>query len=219
MEAEDRRLRVLIADDSAVTRYAVRAALEHADMIVCAEAGDARAAAELAVSERPDVCVLDVMMPEGGGIRALRDISRDLPDVPILMLSASRAGEDVMDAMHEGASSYVLKGSGFDRLAEAVRAAGAGQSPMSRRAVGELIDQARLRDRRGALADGRGASLTDREWELLELLAGGRSERDAALRLGIDETAVGREVAEAVRKLGVPDRDGALAVIRSLNPH
>lgn len=65
-------------------------------LIVCAEAGDARAAAELAVSERPDVCVLDVMMPEDGGIRAVRDISRDLPDVPILMLSASRAGEDVI---------------------------------------------------------------------------------------------------------------------------
>lgn len=218
MEGERRRLRVLIADDSAVTRYAVRAALENADMIVCAEAGDARAAAELAVSERPDVCVLDVMMPEGGGIRAVRDISRDLPDLPILMLSASRAGEDVMDAMHQGASGYVFKGTGFDRLAEAVRAAGAGESPMSRRAVRELIDQARLRDRRAALADGRGASLTDREWESLELLAGGRSEREVALRLGIDETAVGRDLAEAVRKLGAADRDGALTMIRSLQP-
>lgn len=188
-------------------------------MTVCAEAADARAAAEVAVSERPDVCVLDVMMPEGGGIRAVRDISRSLPDVPILMLSASRAGEDVMEAMREGASGYVLKGTALDKLAAAVRAAAAGKGSMSRLAGGELMDQARLHERRTLLADGRGASLSDREWELLELLAGGHSEHDVALRLDIEESAVQRGVAGAVRKLGVPDREAALALIRELRSH
>lgn len=188
-------------------------------MTVCAEAADARAAAEVAVSERPDVCVLDVMMPEGGGIRAVRDISRSLPDVPILMLSASRAGEDVMEAMREGASGYVLKGTALDKLAGAVRAAAAGKGSMSRLAGGELMDQARLHERRTRLADGRGASLSDREWELLELLAGGHSEHDVALRLDIEDSAVQRGVAGAVRKLGVPDRDAALGLIRELRSH
>ena len=212
------KLRVLIADDSAVTRTMIRGALEDADMSVCGEAADARAAAEVAVSERPDVCVLDVMMPEGGGIRAVRDISRSLPDVPILMLSASRAGDDVMDAIREGATGYVLKETPLPELAEAVRAAATGKGSMSRVAAGELIDQARLREQRTRLADGRGASLSDREWELLELLAGGRSERDVALRLDIEESAVQRGVAEAVRKLDVPDREAALTLVRELRP-
>lgn len=216
MEREGSKLCVLIADDSAVTRSVIRTALEQADMTVCAEAADARAAAEMAASERPDVCVLDVMMPEGGGIRAVRDISRSLPGVPILMLTASRAGEDVMEAMREGASGYVLKGTALDELAAAVRAAGAGKGSMSRVAVGEMMEEARLHERRAGLADGRGASLSEREWELLELLAGGRSEHDVALRLDIDESAVQRGVADAVRKLGVPDREAALALVREL---
>ena len=212
------KLRVLIADDSAVSRTLIRGALEEADMTVCGEAADARAAAEMAVSEHPDVCVLDVKMPEGGGIRAVRDISRSLPDLPILMLSASRAGDDVMDAIRAGAAGYVLKETPLGELAEAVRAAATGKGSMSRAAAGELIDEARLREQRTWLADGRGASLTDQEWELLGLLAGGRSDHEVALRLDIDESTLQRGVAEAVRKLDVPDREAALTLVRELRP-
>jgi DNA-binding NarL/FixJ family response regulator len=82
--------------------------------------------------------------------------------------------------------------------------------------VGDLLDQERLRSRRSELADGRGALLSDREWEVLELLAGGRSEQDVALRLGVDAGTISAEASEAERKLDVASREAALELVRGL---
>jgi DNA-binding NarL/FixJ family response regulator len=210
------RQRVLIADDSEVTRFGIRAALEKEGFEICAEAADARAAVELALSERPDICILDVVMPEGGGIRAVREIASQLPEAKMVMLTGSDAGEDVRDALRLGATGYVLKDENLRQVTKAVREAVRGERPMSKRAVGDLLEGERLRHRRSELADGRGALLTDREWEVLELLAGGRSEHEVALRLGVNADTILTETTLAERKLGVESRQDALELVRAL---
>jgi DNA-binding NarL/FixJ family response regulator len=208
--------RVLIADDSVVTRYGIRVALEQEGFEICAEAADARAAVELALSERPDICILDIVMPEGGGIRAVREIASQLPNAKMVMLTGSEAGEDVRDALRMGATGYVLKDENLRGLTKAVRELVSGGRPMSKRAVADLLEQERLRHRRAELAEGRGALLTDHEWEVLELLAGGHSEQDIALRLGVDADTISTDATAAGRKLGVEDREAALELARGL---
>jgi DNA-binding NarL/FixJ family response regulator len=205
-----------VADDSAVTRFGIVTALTQAGFDVCAQAADAEAAVELATALRPDVCVLDVVMPKGGGIRAVREIAGELPGTPILMLTGSESGEDVRDALRLGATGYVLKDEDLEQITRAVRAAVAGETPMSTRAVKDLLDEERVRHARSVLAEGRGAALSDREWELLELLAGGRSEREIALRLGTPERELVIEIERAWRKLEVPTRQDALQLVRDL---
>jgi DNA-binding NarL/FixJ family response regulator len=208
--------RVLIADDSEVTRFGIRVALEQEGFEICAEAADAGAAVELALIERPDVCILDVVMPEGGGIRAVREIASRLPETKMVMLTGSDAGEDVRDALRLGATGYVLKDENLAQVTRAVQDAIEGERPMSKRAVGDLLEEERLRQRRSELADGRGELLTDREWEVLELLAGGRSEDEVGLRLGLDPGAIALEATRAERKLAVPSRRAALELVREL---
>ncbi len=210
------RQRVLIADDSEVTRFGIRVALEQEGFEICAEAADAETAVELALSQRPDVCILDVVMPEGGGIRAVREIGSQLPETKMVMLTGSDAGEDVRDALRLGATGYVLKDENLAQVTRAVQDAIEGERPMSKRAVGDLLGQERLRRRRSELADGRGELLTDREWEVLELLAGGRSEEEVGLRMGLETGTVSLEATRAERKLAVPSRHAALELVRGL---
>jgi DNA-binding NarL/FixJ family response regulator len=216
VNAGDPKVRVLIADDSAVTRFGVRTVLERAGFEVCGEAADAAAAVALAIDETPDVCVLDMMMPAGGGIRAVREISRALPGAAILMLTGSDSGEDVLTALQQGASGYVLKDEAMDAIADAVRGVAAGERPMSKRVVRGLMSEAVVRERREAAADGRGARLTDREWDVLDLLAAGWTVPDAALRLGLDRGDVERTAERAREKLQVADRHAAFEVVRRL---
>jgi len=207
---------VLIADDSAVTLLGVRAALERAGFEVCAAAADSASAVEQAVKERPDVCVLDVMMPKGGGIRAAREISQRLPETAILMLSSSAAGEDVLSALREGAWGYILKDAKLDALADAVRSAADGGRPFSKRAVRELMKEEVVHAKRAGAAEGRGASLIDGEWEVLDLLARRLPTKSVALRLGIGEAEVRSHAATAMRKLGVEDREAAFELVRRM---
>jgi len=219
MEEPAGTVRVLIADDSAVTLFGVRAALERAGFEVCAEAADCRSAVERAIEERPDVCVLDVMMPRGGGIRAAREISQHLPGTAILMLSSSGAGEDVLSALREGAWGYILKDAQLHALADAVRSAADGERPFSKRAVRELMNEEVVHVRRAGAAEGRGAALSDGEWEVLDLLARRLSTKSVALRLGVGEAEVRAQAAKAVRKLEVDDREAALELVRRMRSH
>jgi DNA-binding NarL/FixJ family response regulator len=130
---------VLIADDSGVTRFGLKMALEQAGLDVCAEAGDAASAVEQALAERPDVCLLDVKMPKGGGIVAAREIAKAMPGTPIVMLTASESGADVLEALHEGAWGYILKDEDLTAIIKAVKAAVAGERPISKRAMRDLL--------------------------------------------------------------------------------
>ena len=131
---------MLIADDSAVTRFGMRTALERAGVEVVAEAADGESAVELAVRERPDVCLVDMKMPKGGGVHAVREIKRSLPETPVVMLTASESGDDVLAALREGAWGYILKDEDLAEITRAVQSAAAGERPISKRAMRELLE-------------------------------------------------------------------------------
>jgi len=122
----ERKLRVVIADDHAPTRSDVRELLEQAGVEVVGEAVDGHGAVEVALRERPDVCVLDVSMPHHGLVAA-EEITRALPETRVVMLTVSESEEHVLAAIRAGASGYLLKQTDPNRLPLVIRAVAAGQ--------------------------------------------------------------------------------------------
>lgn len=206
--------RVLVADDHPPTRAGVRAALERDGFVVCAEAGDARSAIETARRERPDVCLLDIHMP-GDGIHAAETISRELPDAAVVMLTVSRTDADLFNALRAGASGYLLKDIDPIRLPLALRGVLDGEAALPRRLVALLIEEFRERKRRRRipLVGRRGVELTDREWEVLDLMKQGLSTEDIATRLFISPVTVRTHVSSVLRKLHVSTREAAVALL------
>ena len=210
----DERFRVLIADDHPPTRAGVKAALERDGFVVCAQAADARSAIEAARSERPDVCLLDIHMP-GDGIHAAETISRELPDAAVVMLTVSRTDADLFNALRAGASGYLLKDIDPVRLPLALRGVLEGEAALPRRLVALLIEEFRERKRRRRipLVGRRGVELTDREWEVLELMKQGRTTDEIAARLFISPVTVRTHVSAILKKLHVSTREAALELL------
>lgn len=206
--------RVLVADDHPPTRAGVRAALERDGFVICAEAGDARSAIEIARRERPDVCLLDIHMP-GDGIHAAETISRELPDTAVVMLTVSRSDADLFNALRAGASGYLLKDIDPIRLPLALRGVLEGEAALPRRLVALLIEEFRERKRRRRipLVGRRGVELTDREWEVLDLMKQGLSTEEIATRLFISPVTVRTHVSSVLHKLHVPTREAAVALL------
>ena len=207
-------IRVLIADDHPPTRAGVTAALEQDGFVVCAQAADARAAIEAARRERPDVCLLDIHMP-GDGIHAAETIARDLPEVAVVMLTVSRTDADLFNALRVGASGYLLKDIDPVRLPLALRGVLDGEAALPRRLVALLIEEFRERKRRRRipLVGRRGVELTDREWEVLELMKQGLTTDEIATRLFISPVTVRTHVSAVLKKLHVPTREAALELL------
>jgi DNA-binding NarL/FixJ family response regulator len=210
----EERFRVLIADDHPPTRAGVKAALESDGFVVCAQAADARAAIEAARSEQPDVCLLDIHMP-GDGIHAAETISRELPDAAVVMLTVSRTDTDLFNALRAGASGYLLKDIDPVRLPLALRGVLEGEAALPRRLVALLIEEFRERKRRRRipLVGRRGVELTDREWEVLELMRQGLTTEEIAARLFISPVTVRTHVSAILKKLHVSTREAALELL------
>jgi DNA-binding NarL/FixJ family response regulator len=216
----DESLTVVIADDHAPTRAGVRMVLENAGFRVAAEVSSADAAVEETLRHRPSVCLLDVYMP-GGGLSAARRIRDEAPETKIVMLTVSPTGSDIFEAIAAGASGYLLKDASAERLPRALRAVVGGEAALPRTLERRLIEEFRARDlgpsgprrrfhpRRRRL----GVELTAREWEVLELIAEHLSTTVVARRLGISDVTVRRHISSAVHKLGVADREGAVALL------
>jgi DNA-binding NarL/FixJ family response regulator len=204
-------IRVLVADDHPATRAGVRSALEDGGFIVCAEVADGAAAIEAAVRERPDICLLDIHMP-GSGIAAAAEISAQVPETAIIMLTVSQADEDLFAALRAGAAGYLLKDTNPARLPLALEGVLRGESAVPRVLVGRLIEEFRGRERRRRipLVKQPNAKLTSREWEVLELMREGFSTADIADRLYISRVTVRSHIAAILHKLRVPDRRSAL---------
>lgn len=202
-----RPLTVVIADDHAPTRAGVRCALEDGGFEVVAEVNRGDDAVDAAIRERPDVCVLDINMPDSG-IAAAARITERLPGTAVVMLTVSREDEDLFAALRAGALGYLLKDMDPGRLAAALHGVLSGEAALPRTLVARLVQEFRTpeRNRSVPLVRRRGAKLTEREWEVLELLRKQSTTAEIAQRLGLSDVTVRRHVSSILAKLRVPDR-------------
>jgi DNA-binding NarL/FixJ family response regulator len=203
---------VLIADDHAPTREDVRTALEeHPALSVCAEAADAAAAIDAALSTLPDVCLLDIRMP-GGGIAAAWEITARLPETRVVMFTVSREDDDLFDALKAGAAGYLLKDTDPARLPLALIDVVRGDAAIPRGLVARLANEFRDRGprRRSLLGHEINGHLTSREWEVLELLRDGLTTGEIADKLYISQVTARSHIAAILKKLRVPDRTAAI---------
>jgi DNA-binding NarL/FixJ family response regulator len=208
--------RVLIADDHPPTRAGVRLALERASFTICAEAWTADGAVEGALRERPDICLLDIHMP-GNGIAAAVKIASAVPTTSIVMLTVSHEDEDLFAALRAGAVGYLLKTTDPERLPYALEGVMKGEAALPRSLVPRILAEFRNGSRRRRPAIGPGAGdLTDREWEVLELLGEGLTTADIAKRLFISQATVRTHVASTLHKLRAPNRKAAVALLKDL---
>jgi DNA-binding NarL/FixJ family response regulator len=198
---------VLIADHSPALRAGVRMSLESSDCVVCAEVGDADAALDAAMRERPDVCLVDASFP-GGAIAVVEEISSRLPDCRVVVFSDSRDDVDVLEALRAGASGYLLKDIDLASLPITLRRVLAGEAALPRALVWRLIEHLHESERRRRLAVRH--DLTHRELDVLELLAEKLSTAEIARRLFVEKVTVRTHVASILKKLGAPDRQAAI---------
>ena len=199
-------IRVAVVDDQELFRRGLTMLLTVEDDIdVVGEAGDGVAATELAASTAPDVILMDVRMPKRSGIEACVAIKEVAPTARIIMLTVSDEEADLYDAVKNGASGYLLKDSSIDEVAQAVRVVADGQSLISPSMAIKLLDEFKQMSRsdRQQVATPR---LTDRELEVLKLVAQGLNNREIAKRLFISENTVKNHVRNILEKLQLHSR-------------
>jgi DNA-binding NarL/FixJ family response regulator len=208
-------LRVLLADDHEPTLVGMRCALEDAGMKVVAEVTNGPDAVLAAIRTKPDIALLDISMPGGCGIQAAAQIARDAPETAVVMLSAVARDEDLFAALLAGARGFLLKDTDPDRLPHALEGVMKGEAAIPRTLMARLIAEFRMRDTvSGSVVGPGGARLSEREHEVLQLMADGVPTRQIADRLGISAITVRRHVSALIEKLGVADRAAAVEVLR-----
>jgi DNA-binding NarL/FixJ family response regulator len=208
-------VRVLIADAHVAMRMGLRMAVEAGDFVVVAEAADADGAIGMAQRLEPEICLLDVSMP-GDGIVAAAAIHRTVPSTRVVMVTASEDDADLFGALLAGAVGFVDKSIDPDRLVRALRAVVEGEAAFSRRLVLRIVDEFRTRDGDGwAQPPSRPGTLTDREWQILQLLGSGHSTTEIAALLFVTPITVRSHIATALHRLGAPDRESALQLVHN----
>ena len=205
-------LTVVVADDHAPTRLGVRLALEEDGFTVVAEAASGPGAVAAVEEHRPDVVLLDVHMP-GGGIAAARTVTRELPGTAVVMLTVSRNDDDLFQALRAGARGYLLKDIDPVRLPHALRGVLDGEAALPRGLVAQLVEEFQGRERAPSRGTGATASLTSREWQVLDLLRQGFDTAGIATRLFVSQGTVRTHVSAVLRKLGVDSREEAVRVL------
>jgi DNA-binding NarL/FixJ family response regulator len=205
---------VLIADDQALVRGGMRMILEvHPDIEVIAEAADGREAVEAARLRRPDVVLMDVRMPNLDGIEATRQILERGPGAPrILILTTFDLDEYVYDAMKAGAGGFLLKNAPPEQLVESVRAVARGEALLAPDITRRLIEHYVSAPRRASEPPPRLEELTERELEVLVLVARGNSNAEIAAALSISEGTVKTHVSRLLAKLDLRDRVQAVVL-------
>ncbi len=203
-------IRVLVADDHGVVRQGLRMYLgSDPELEIVGEASDGAAAVRLAHQLRPDVVLMDLLMPVMDGISAIAAIRRELPDIEVVALTSVLEDTAVLDAMRAGAIGYLLKDTDAHELRRAIKAAAAGQVQLSPQAAARLLREVRTPEKSKE-------SLTGRETDVLRLLALGKSNKEISQDLTIAEQTVKTHVSHILDKLGVPSRtQAALYAIRA----
>ncbi|HEY0606140.1 MAG TPA: response regulator transcription factor [Herpetosiphonaceae bacterium] len=201
-------IRILIADDHSVVRQGLRMFLGlDQELDVVGEATNGAEAIDLARQLQPDVVLMDLLMPVVDGIAATSTIRREMPDTEVLALTSVLEDEKVIGAIRAGAIGYLLKDTEADELRNAIKAAAAGQVQLSPKAAARLM--------REVNAPNSPEVLTERETEVLRLLALGQANKEIARTLNIGEKTVKTHVSNILGKLGVQSRtQAALHAVR-----
>lgn len=202
-------IRVLIADDHSVVRQGLRMFLgADPELEIVGEARDGAEALALAHELCPDVVLMDLLMPVMDGIAATAAIRRELPDTEVVALTSVLEDASVVEAVRAGAIGYLLKDTEAHELRRAIKSAAAGQVQLAPQAAARLMREVRTPEQSSE-------ALTDRETDVLRLLAQGKSNKEIAQQLNIGEQTVKTHVSHVLNKLGVPSRtQAALYAVR-----
>jgi DNA-binding NarL/FixJ family response regulator len=194
-------IRVLVVDDHHLVRVGLVTLLEAADdIMVAGEAADGQQALEVAAATTPDVVLMDLSMPVLDGVAATRLLLAELPQTRVVALTSFSDRQRVNDVLAAGATGYLLKDSSPGDLLAAVRAAADGHAPLDPRVAAALLPT-----REPSLTD----QLSDREKQVLRLIAAGLANKQIARRLGIAESTVKVHTGNIFRRIGVTDRTSA----------
>jgi len=201
-------IRILIADDHSVVRQGLHMFLAlDPELEIVGEATNGLEAVNQARKLKPDVVLMDLIMPQMDGIAATEIIRHELPEVEVIALTSVLEDSAVVGAVKAGAIGYLLKDTQANELCKAIKAAAAGQVQLSPQAAARLMHEVRTPENPQAL--------TDRETDVLSLLANGKANKEIALNLHISETTVKTHVSNILTKLGVPSRtQAALYAVR-----
>jgi NarL family two-component system response regulator LiaR len=203
---EEQTIRVMIVDDHDMVRKGLATFLKvNADLELVGEARDGKEALRMCVQVKPDVVLMDLVMPEMDGTTATREIKERWPEVQVIALTSFQEQELVREVLQAGAIGYLLKNVMVDELAEAVRGAYAGRSTLAPEAAQALIQSA-VREPEV------GGDLTPREREVLALIVEGMSNPEIAERLSVSRSTARAHVSNILSKLGVTNRAEAIAL-------
>jgi NarL family two-component system response regulator LiaR len=205
-------LRAIIADDDPFARRVIKDALQKGGIVVVAEARNGRQAVELALYYRPDVVVMDVVMPEVDGILATRRIVKEVPDQIVVVLTGASDDDEIgLQALRAGATGYLSKDLDIDALPRALQGARVGEAVISRRMTKRLIEHVRRAPDSVAGMRPVRSLLTAREWEVIDLLKASRTTEQIADELVLSTETVRSHVKNILRKLDVRSREDAVA--------
>ncbi|NES28696.1 response regulator [Micromonospora terminaliae] len=199
-------IRVMVVDDHPMWREGVARDLTEAGHLVVATSGEGRQAVRVAAAARPDVVVLDLQLPDVSGVEVIQGLRAALPEVRVLMLSASGEPQSVLDAVKAGATGYLLKSAGPAEFLDAVRRTAAGEPVFTPGLAGLVLGEFRRLAAAPAAPHDEAPRLTERETEVLRLVAKGLSYKQIAERLGLSHRTVQNHVQNTLGKLQLHNR-------------
>lgn len=204
----EHKLKILIADDHPMLREALHRALDgEEDMEIVAEAGDGEEAVKLTSELKPDLVIMDIVMPKLSGIGATKKIKEVIPNTAVLILTAYNDEEYILGLLDAGAAGYILKSARGSDLVEAVRVIQAGESVLHPNIIAKLLERAMTGPVEGHQ---RSELLSERESEVLKLVALGMSNKGVAEKLSVSERTIKAHLTNIFNKLNVASRSEAI---------